>query len=122
MTTRRRRPLGSSGPGRSGPAPPQPNPSSECSDLSSLSNLSNPQTAGLLPTVQTERAAWATASQRRETSHSLRWSPHNMSTLLSLRQALGTAVDSLESLAGDPKAFKAKELEIDDIESRIRNL
>jgi HK97 family phage major capsid protein len=45
-----------------------------------------------------------------------------MSTLLSLRQALGTAVDELESLAADKKAFTAKEKEIEDIESRIKNL
>ena len=45
-----------------------------------------------------------------------------MSTLLSLRQALGTAVDDLETLAGDPKAFKAKEREIEDIEAKISNL
>ena len=45
-----------------------------------------------------------------------------MSTLLSLRQALGTAVDELKSLAGDPKAFKVKEREIEDIESKISNM
>ena len=44
------------------------------------------------------------------------------STLLSLRQALGTAVDELESLAADKKAFNAKEAEIEALESQISNL
>ena len=43
-----------------------------------------------------------------------------MSTLLSLRQALGAAVDQLGTLTGDAKAFKAKEAAISDIETQIR--
>ena len=43
-----------------------------------------------------------------------------MSTLLSLRQALGTAVDELGNLTGDAKAFKAKEAQIAEIETSIR--
>ncbi len=47
-----------------------------------------------------------------------------MSTLLALRQALGTAVDELEPLAlsGDRKAFKAKEKEVEEIEAKITDL
>lgn len=45
-----------------------------------------------------------------------------MSTLLSLRNALGTAVDQLESLSGDPKSYAAKEKECDDLESQIKLL
>jgi HK97 family phage major capsid protein len=45
-----------------------------------------------------------------------------MSTLLSLRQALGTAVDELATLSGDAKAYAAKEKECDSLETHIRNL
>jgi len=43
-----------------------------------------------------------------------------MSTLLSLRQALGTAVDQLEKLSADPKGYAAKERECDDLEAQIK--
>jgi HK97 family phage major capsid protein len=45
-----------------------------------------------------------------------------MSTLLSLRQALGTAVDELAHLADDQKAFEAQEKRIAGLESEIKNL
>jgi HK97 family phage major capsid protein len=45
-----------------------------------------------------------------------------MSTLLSLRQALGVAVDELESVASDARAFKAKETQILDLEAQIGRL
>jgi HK97 family phage major capsid protein len=43
-----------------------------------------------------------------------------MSTLLALRQALGTAVDELKFLSGDAKAFATKEAECDALEAQIR--
>jgi len=45
-----------------------------------------------------------------------------MSTLLSLRQALGTAVDELATLSADAKAYTAKEKECDALEAQIVNL